>query len=288
MKRVKEEMSKSLKAFTKAFASLGGNQATITDLIDYFSYFPSYFLQVDEPNNNGQNELIEELSAFYINTADWLRVRLEARNDLYPRLATYAPQYKSFADLSVARLEFCYQCWIALPFAQQIAINHLQLWFFCEMSECIYRLRASGFWGNPVLNNDGKTFGKRELIANRQAIINKAIKSIDWNGDLSEVDLSPATDEDFVERLTNVLWDLTMQQAMKHNDNRLKHHCKIWLLQEMKYDQESKGSNNIQNPYIRGNSLDWTAKGKKAWKPPSGKGRGRPPLGSKKSDCKVL
>ena len=147
MKRSKERMSKSLTVFIKALESLGGTQVPITDLINHFSNFPLCFFQLDElqffedkSNNNGQKELAKELRALYRNTAEWLRVRLESRHDLYPRLATYMPQYKSLADLSVARLEFCYQCWVALPFAQQIAGNHEQLWFFCEMSECIYRL----------------------------------------------------------------------------------------------------------------------------------------------------
>jgi hypothetical protein len=137
---------------------------------------------------------------------------------------------------------------------------------------------------NPVLDDEGRTFGKRKLGSLRQKILNSAIESILDCGDLSQVETTPVTSQDqFAENFTNILLSFAMKTAIESNDNNLKHICKTWLSRQANYERILKDSEDRQIPYIRGENLEWTAKGKKVWKPELDikRGKGRPPKSNK-------
>jgi len=274
-------ISNSLNAFLIALKKIDKSEFEIDVLHEYIN-FPSQFIQNDELKSDGQKELLEELGAMYKGAAEW--ILSHTYPSLIPRLIDHLPQCKPLADLSMHRLEFCYQIWLSVPFAQKIARNYKILWLYCEMSDCFFRLRGSGFWGNPVLDDEGKTFGKRKLVSLKQKILNSGIGSILDFGDLSQVETTPVTSQDqFAENFTNILLNFAMETAIESNDNNLKRICKTWLSHQADYERILKDSEDRQLPYIRGENLEWTAKGKKVWKPELDikRGKGRPPKSNK-------
>jgi hypothetical protein len=137
-------ISNSLNAFLIALKKIDKSEFEIDVLHEYIN-FPSQLIQNDELKSDGQKELLEELGAMYKGAAEWMLS--PTYPSLIPRLIDHLPQYKPLADLSMHRLEFCYQIWLSVPFAQQIARNYKILWLYCEMSDCFFRLKGSGFWG---------------------------------------------------------------------------------------------------------------------------------------------
>jgi hypothetical protein len=266
----------TINAWATALLNIKGADASLAGLIDSYSLFPLQFLQSNEPETDEQRELIRLVRKRYICVAAWLSFYLESRHELYPKLATYYPEYQPIADLSMARLVFCRQIWIAMPLAQEIADNYEILWFLCELSDCLYSLRGSGFWGNLELNEQGKTWGKKAAYSRMQAVYGGSLKSIEWNGDLSDLKLRPAVIRDYIEHLTDLLCCYAVE-----NDRSLQKHCKRWLQAQLEYQQICKDSEKYQIFHIRDNSIVSTTKGRKSWKPKSTRGRGRPPKGSK-------
>jgi len=250
------------------------------NLFDLYACIPVLIAELEETLNDGQKELITELMLQYGITAYWLRFYFKEIPDLYQKLIKFI-RYKPYSDFAIARYNFCYECWMRLPEAQNIAINHAELWLLCEINHCLICLRDAGFWGIPKVGSDGKTLGKTESIKENQHIYSEAVKAIKNDGDFSQIQLDSYNPHEPVDCLTCYLWALAMNQAIDHKDDALMEFCNKWKSSELHHTGIAKNSHLMQIVYIRDRALDFTSKGKKSWKPKTKKGRGRPPKGSK-------
>jgi hypothetical protein len=275
----------ALRAMIRGYETLGLNKvykkSKPLDVIGCYSNFPKIFLRETEPKNDTQREMVYVCEEQYKGSAKWLRWLISSRNEL---LIDLDIGYKPFGELSKHRHELCQQLWLSLPFAQSVANDPNILWLICEMSECIHALKANGFWGEPLVNSQGKIFGKREIYKIKSSGLTKLIGSIKNDGCLPEDSRRPIPSDDyFAEQFTDVLCLTATVQALKLGDSNLQNVLTTWLSHERNYERLLKGLESYQVPTIRGDDLHWTGKDKKTYKPkPAKKGiRDTPTKGSK-------
>jgi len=257
------------------------------NLFDLYASIPLLISQSEKSIDNPKTELITDLIFQYEITAKNLRLyfdaRIKARKAGISQKIHVSESYKPCLDVAIARYNFCVQCWIALPEAEQFAINHAELWLQCEINNCLILLRDAGFWGVPKVGSDSKTLGKAESIKKHQHIHSEAVKAIKNYGDFSQLQLDSSNPDESIDCLTCYIWAVAMNQAIDHKDEALMEVCKSWTSSELHYIGVVKNSPLMQLVYIRDGDLRRTGRSKKTYKPKPKikRGRGRPPLGSK-------
>ncbi|AFY74296.1 hypothetical protein Syn7502_02291 [Synechococcus sp. PCC 7502] len=283
LKQLPEQQA--LDAMIRGLEALGCHKANkeprVLNIFEEYSRFPKIFLRENEPKNYGQRQMVYVCEELYQGSAKWLRWYRSQKIELLTDLDI---GYRPFAKLSLHRYELCRQLWLFLPFAQSVANDPNILWLTCEMSECIHALKANGFWGEPLVNSKGKTFGKREIYKIKSSELTKLLNSLKNYGCLPQDLRRPIPSNDyFGEAFTDVLWTLAIHQAIDTRDRTLQDFLENWLSHKRDYERLTKELKYYQIPTIRGDDLHWTGKDKKTYtpKPETKRAGGRPPLGSK-------
>jgi len=174
---------------------------------------------------------------------------------------------KPDVDLSRAMLAFTEQVWDRSEWHQDNFPNAVSLWFACEATTCLYRLREAGVTGIPDLDSQGRVLGKKASLKR----LNRSISFFEQallNG-------LPIRDESSsrkgfslnAEHFPNRVVTIAIKLANDREDEDLAFYIRQYLRAARHHANLTESSESRQICRMHQGKLKVTGKSKKAFKP---------------------
>ena len=180
---------------------------------------------------------------------------------------TFRVELKPDVDLSRALLAFVKQVWDRSERLQDVFPNAVHLWFYCELSACLYALRNTGITGVPDLDDRGKVMGKKRQIQRTNRAISDCEKTLvagtpvfDKSARSSPLDLESR------EHLLGYVLAIATHVA-NSEDSDLNFHIRQFLQAWRHHTNLSESSESRQLIWQYKGQLRVSGKSKKAFKP---------------------
>ncbi len=241
----------------------------------------------------GQKDFLKTLQNHYLGLSTWLTAYELGKGRLLSELP-FSPlsQWKPFADLSVARLNFAKQIHPKLELAQKFD-NFEVLWGLWEYNIFEHYLRAGGLKGNPTTNEAGRVMSKSDWMVQENQIIKAKHRRLETG---EPYDGKTIADFNWREHFYDLLLQQAVDLATEEDDEDLGHHCKQYLDARANFSRivfKGEHCKNYQILYLLSDNskLRTTGKSKKSSKhrgfaPTRPRGR---PIGSRnQKGCKEI